>query len=212
MHGPAVTWDASYFGDSSTLVQIQADFNPSSGEDPTPLDDSGFTSNSLRAGTGSYSWTISESLLNSTTADAAGVDAQLYIVVTTADGGTENRTVGPLFRVVPGNSTGNADGEGDGNGPNLVAIIVPIAIGVLVLLAVVAFLFMKRRNPDWRLASMFGRGKGDGYGSRKSRTERAAGSATGANGVQMGDLGISAPQGGRNVFREEIRRQEEARI
>jgi LPXTG-motif cell wall-anchored protein len=95
----------------------------------------------------------------------------------------------------------------------LAAIIVPVVVGVLLLMAIAGFLFMKRRNPGWKLGSMFGMGKGDGYGSRKSRGERAVGTGnTGLGGMQMGDLGISRPQDGRNVFREEIKRQEGSRL
>lgn len=202
-----MTWDPSYFGDSSALVQVQADFTPSSGEDPTPLDDAGFISNSLRAGTGSYSWAISSSILNSSTSDAGGINAQLYFVVSTGDGGSENRTLGPLVRVVPISSSDT----GSGSGPNLVAIIVPVVVGALVLMAIAAFFIMKRRKPEWKVGSMFSLGKTPGYGSRKSRSERAVGMEMSGNAVQVGDVGVSKPQEGRNVFREEIRRQEEAR-
>ncbi|KAH6654798.1 hypothetical protein BKA67DRAFT_659070 [Truncatella angustata] len=207
-----IRWDPSFFGNASTLVQIQADFGPAAGDDPTPLADVGFTSNSLRAATGSYQWVVSDSILNSTAADAGGISAQLYIVAAAADGGVENRTLGPLVRVLPTESGGGESGSGSA-GPNLVAIIVPVVLGVLLLMAVVGYLFMKRRNPGWKLRSVFGIGKGIGYGSRKSRAERAidTGGVAG-NGVQMGDLGISGPTSGRNVFREEMRRQEEARV
>ncbi|KAI4599974.1 hypothetical protein KJ359_001075 [Pestalotiopsis sp. 9143b] len=201
-----VTWDPSFFANGSILVQIQADFSPSSGSDPTPLDDDGFTSNSLRAGTGSYSWAISSSVLNSTS--AAGVNAQLYIVGAAADGETTQRTLGPLVRVVPASSS-SADSSGSG-GPNLVAIIVPVVVGVLLLMAIAAFLIKKRRDPGWKLRSMFGVGNSDAYGSRKSRVERSMGA--GSNGLQMGDVEISKPQDGRNVFREEMQRQQASRV
>ncbi|KAK6062589.1 hypothetical protein SCUP515_13222 [Seiridium cupressi] len=194
-----VKWDSSFFTDASTLIQIQADFSPSSGEDATPLADDGFTSNSLRATTTSYEWTVSSSILNST--DSNGVNAQLYIVVATSDGGSENRTLGPLVRVLPAGSTSS---ESSAAGPNLVAIIVPVVVGVLLLMAIAGFLLMKRRNPDWTLRGMVGMGKRNGYGSRSERAVGAGGA--GAGGVQMGDMGISRPQDGRNVFREEIKR------
>ncbi|ETS76787.1 hypothetical protein PFICI_12174 [Pestalotiopsis fici W106-1] len=201
-----VTWDPSFFANNSVLVQIQANFSPSSGSDPTPQDDDGFTSNSLRAGTGSYSWDISSSVLNSTSEN--GVDAQLYIVTAAADGETMQRTLGPLVRVVPAASS--EDNFSASGGPNLAAIIVPVVVGVLLLMAIAGFLFKKRRNPDWKLRDMFGVGSKDGYGSRKSRAERSLGA--GAVGVQMGDMEVSRPQDGRNVFREEMQRQQAARV
>lgn len=201
-----VTWDPSFFANGSVLVQIQADFSPLSGGDPTPLDDDGFTSNSLRAGTGSYSWAISSSVLNSTS--ASGVNAQLYIVGAAADGETTQRTLGPLVRVVPASSS--SDGSSGSRGPNLVAIIVPVVVGVLLLMAIAAFLIKKRRDPGWKLRSVFGMGSNDGYGSRKSRVERSMGA--GSSGLQMGDVEISKPQDGRNVFREEMHRQQASRV
>ncbi|KAF3006236.1 hypothetical protein E8E14_003862 [Neopestalotiopsis sp. 37M] len=201
-----VTWDPSFFTNSSVLVQIQADFSPSSGSDPTPQDDDGFTSNSLRAGTGSYSWDISSSVLNSTS--ATGVDAQLYIVAAATDGENTQRTLGPLVRVVPASSTG--DDSNVTSGPNLAAIIVPVVVGVLLLIAIAGFLLKKRRDPGWKLSNIFGMGSREGYGSRKSRIERSMGA--GAGGLQMGNVESSRPQDGRNVFREEMQRQQAARV
>ncbi|KAI0128354.1 hypothetical protein BJ170DRAFT_324569 [Xylariales sp. AK1849] len=200
-----VSWDTSYFGDASALIQIQADFSSSSGD--VDQGDAGFTSNSLRAGTGTYGWDVSSSILNNST---KAVDAQLYIVMTASDGTSENRTKGPLVQVVP---TGLSD-DGSSDSPNLVAIIVPTVLGVLVLMAIGFYLVMKRRNPGWKLRQMVGMGKSDGYGSRKSRAERSAGTmgAGTGTGVQMADMSISKPEDGRNVFREEMRRQDETKM
>ncbi|KAI1841244.1 hypothetical protein JX265_010144 [Neoarthrinium moseri] len=191
-----VSWDPDFFGDPSTLVQIQADFSPSSGEGKS-TGENAFSSNALRAATGSYGWDIRQSVLGNGT---DSVNAQLYIAVVSTDGSTQNRTTGPLIKVV----SPTAPSSDSNGGVNIVAIIVPVVVGVLILAAIGGYLCAKRRDPGWSLKGMFGLGK--------TRTPKSALPVAGTREVQMTDMSMGKPQDGRNVFREEIRRQEEARI
>jgi hypothetical protein len=158
----------------------------------------------LRAGTGSYGWDVAQSVLAN---NATVMNAQLYIVVTSTDTDTENRTKGPLVQVVAVGASVPSVGD-----VNVVAIVVPTVLGVLSLMFLVWYLWMRRRNPGWTFRSVLGMSRNEGYGTRKSKAQRTGpAGGVGSQGVRMGDMDMR-PGVGRNVFREEIRRQGGSRV
>jgi hypothetical protein len=242
-HSSVVTWDPSYFNSSDTMVQIQADFSPAPDTgitDPTPDTDTGFTSGTVRADAGSYVWNVSSSqaaLYSGGASSTWTMDAQLYIVQTnTTSGSNETRTLGPLLRIVPGttmagenattsptagqNELGDSGPDMSASGLNLVAVLVPLGVGLLLLAALAAYLYNSRRKrlrqqqqqgmsgadapvaASWTLRGRHGPGKDGGAVEGYGMESRA---------VPMDDIGISRPRDGRNVFQAEIQRQEAER-
>jgi hypothetical protein len=133
-----------------------------------------------------------------------------------------------------GSSTGGGRGGGGGHKTNAAAIAVPIVV-ILVVLGLAGFCFRSwRKHGSVPLVSAMKRrstGGGQGYGVRQSRSERvgaatAGGGGAGVAGVdkEVGGGGVeltdrdswspapgSSPPGGRNVFREEMDRQQRTR-
>jgi hypothetical protein len=118
-----------------------------------------------------------------------------------------------------------------GNGPSVVAIAVPVVIAVVLLLLAGLCFWSWRRHGTVPLVGSLGkvRRRSSGYGVRKSASERVGRGAKGVGGgafgvpsdkpgpninIQLTDRDSWSPTGTgnmRNVFREEMQRQERQR-
>ena len=192
-----VTWDASYFNSSVNTIFVQAEFGLTI-DDDTVNGFEGFTSEALDPASGSYSWTILESYLEGN----ERVEAKLYLA-TNSDAQTkdETRFPGPAVGIGPATAP---------SGPNKAAIAVPVVFGVIALAFIAVYLYKRRRNPDFKLRHMFTGSKGNGYGVGQSRANRMGTDVTSVRMDAMGPDTRPVPGSG-NVFREEMRRQEQAR-
>lgn len=137
---------------------------------------------------------------------------------------------GPTVLVVSGTAPaagGSPDGSGSGkSGPSAVAIAVPVVVAAVVLLLVGLCVWSWRRHGTVPIVGALGkvRRRSGGYGVRQSHSERtgargaglAAGGSIGSDkaGIQLTDRDSWSPTGTghtRNVFREEVQRQERER-
>jgi hypothetical protein len=222
-----VTWSTSYFANTTTSVQIQGTYHDGSME--------GFTSPRLVASQGFYIWNIESSFLASRDSPLTSLNVSLTLAYfQDLYGNSVEEIPGPTVIVT---STPFEDGSNSGSDdkPNVVAIAVPIVI-IIVFLALAALCVWSWRRHGTvpvlgalRRRSTAGAG-GQGYGIRQSRSQRIGAGAgpdpavvgsdkkTGV-GIQLTDrdswspsTSPSGPGGGqRNVFREEMERQERER-
>lgn len=221
----AVTWDTTFFTLSNASVEVQGNFpsrdNATGSENGNP----GFTSEKMSASQGFYVWGP-DFILEREGVDA--VEVQLVLAAFADDNGTaiETQHLGPVVWVVNSTALNDTTGDGDtdsgGSSHKLIAIpialSIALAIAVLVL-AVLCYRTYRRRGTLPLLGTLSRRRSGAGYGERQSRAQRAVDGGTGKNiGIQLTDReswspgrgGGEAPSGqGRNVFREELRRQEQ---
>lgn len=104
---------------------------------------------------------------------------------------------------------------------NVAAIVVPIIVVVLLLMGIGFCVFRWKKTGRFPIIGGRGNSGGEGYGIRQSWSQRTGGVAGGAAGndakpaagVELTDRDSwtpSSPQG-RNVFREEVQRQERER-
>lgn len=222
-----VTWSDTYFSNASTAVEVQGTYHDGSG--------AGFTSPRVAAGTGFYAWTIDGTLLDSPRDGGDRPASSLRVSLALASfqdlyGGALAAVPGPTVLVVASTAAQEA-GSGAAARPNAAAIAVPVVALVVVLpLAALAVRSWRRRRGDAGpvLGAPGGR---HGYGVRQNRARRAAaggeivvgrgpvddkkaGGVAGA--VELTDRDswspATSPAGdGRNVFREEVERQERER-
>ena len=139
----------------------------------------------------------------------------------------ENRVDGPSITITETKSTGG-DGGGGGGGVSAVTVAVPVVIvAVLLILGGMCF-WSWRRHGTLPLVGSLGRRQrrtsgSQGYGIRQSRSQRVGGNGVGDGvtsdknrpdaGIQLTDRDSWSPTGGggaqgRNVFREEVQRQQ----
>jgi hypothetical protein len=221
-----VTWSDTYFSNASTSVQIQGTYHDGSGE--------GFTSPRMLASRGFYTWTIDSALLTGRDTPLPSMNVSLSLAYFQDLYGNDVEQVpGPTVMVTSTPFDDPKDsGGGGGDKPNVVAIAVPIVVIVVFLaLAGLCIWSWRRRGTVPVLGALKRRstgGGGQGYGVRQSRAQRVGGEAgmgamvgAGADdkkgGVELTDRESWSPgtspagnggQEGRNVFREELRRQE----
>ncbi|ORY59220.1 uncharacterized protein BCR38DRAFT_445939 [Pseudomassariella vexata] len=111
------------------------------------------------------------------------------------------------------NSLDNSSGSKTGNGINPAAIVLPVIFGVMLLGLTGWYLLMKRWDPGFSLRTLVTVGKG-----KKNKVPAVASSWVGMRDVGAGTgTGVGAgavsglyakPKDGRNVFRDEMRRQD----
>jgi len=198
-----VTWNPDYFSSPNQTVQVQGQFLGGV---------HGWTSSMLPASQGFYAWTVNASLL--TDYKTSALNISLFLGAVNATGSTvETPLAGPV--VVVTNAATNVS-----TGPNVsaLAVAVPVVIGV-VALGLLGFCIWSWRRHG-RVPLLGGllsskRASGQGYGVRQSHSQRVgtgrgggtAPKAAGA-GIQLTPSDSWSPTKGRNVFREEIARQE----
>ncbi|KAK3988498.1 hypothetical protein QBC44DRAFT_292737 [Cladorrhinum sp. PSN332] len=138
--------------------------------------------------------------------------------------GTGTATGGTIANSTPVNNMG-AIGSG---GPNPLAIALPVVFGVMTLLIMAGFVMWKRRHPGWSLKEAVVKGvpgllkrkirpKGGvispaaaTYAGPRIRGQDIKVVTTDIDGLRMNAMRLAG--GGRNVFREEMMRQERSRV
>jgi hypothetical protein len=197
----AVTWDAGYFANSDTLVKISAILTPS-GISLIP-------SVSVPAKQGFVPLTITDYYLQ-------GLSEKTFMLMLTYTdedsishtlNGTRLTAIRADFSVVT-----PVDSPAPSSGPNTLAIALPVVLGLLALGVVGWFLW--RRYRQKLVIAGIRRRSSQGYGVSKSRSQRVNTGGTadtkGGVGIQLDESPVS-PTPGRNVFREEVQRQERER-
>lgn len=221
-----ITWSRTYFADPDTTeVEVQVQY----------LDGgrNGFTSGPKRilATQGYYPWTIDSNFLQSQGHSSLNVSIGLSYYKETSNGDSFPHSIqGPTVLII----NGKADGTG-GATTNPIVIAVPVVIAVVAIGLLSFCIWSWRRHGKLpRVGILFnkrgstaggGGGSGQGYGIRQSRAQRAGPgfdglgtdqkTATPSVGIQLTDRDSwspTAPSGvHRNVFREEVKRQERER-
>jgi len=218
-----VTWNPSHFADTSIKVQVLAQYENSTGHVSGPFE---------QAGKGFWAWEIPKDILRQS--GVTSLSVTLSILAENLDTEQQNDAVpfvGPTVFIVDREAPLRG---GPGPSRNLVAIIVPVVIVAVVLLFAGLCFWSWRRHgtvPVVGAISSKMRRRSGGYGVRKSQAERV-GARGGAAGVGSGSFGIRSdkpapniniqltdreswsPTGTgntRNVFREEVQRQERQR-
>ncbi|KAK0670185.1 hypothetical protein QBC41DRAFT_390165 [Cercophora samala] len=219
-----ITWSPSYFSPQSTLLTLHIFFSSSSQQQQqqqqqgiklTPLP--------ISASVGFYAWTIPPNFPTT-----APISFALQHNDTTTEEAHDIITVsGPTVNVLSSEPDPAPPSSGGGNGTNILAIVLPIVI-VAVLVGLAGFCFLTyRRKGRWPVVGGLVSGKrgptGGGYtGQGGRRVQEGAGGVvvTGDNksetniGVELTDrdswspTSPNSPSRGRNVFREEVERQE----
>ena len=187
----------------------------------------------VRASVGFFAWPVPDDFLSSRGLRALNVTFWLQedLAATTSPDDVM-LWEGPSAYVVEGRpSPPTPVAVGSGNKPNVVMIAVPVVIGIVVLLLAGLCVWSWRRHGTVPIVGALAAAKrrsgggGAGYGVRKSQSERVAGRGVGmvgddkagpnAGGIQLTDRDSWSPTGtgagSRNVFREELQRQERQR-
>ena len=169
-------------------------------------DGEGFASADIAASAGFYAWTIDRDFLSTHNTDALLVSLRLAYFESEQDetDGNMQLKIGPNITV-----SGVAKSSG-GSSPNTAAIAVPVILVVLIILGAGFCIWSWRRHGH---VLGFGKKKSQGYGERQSRSQRTGTINTTdatdkSRGIQLTDRESWSPTQGRNVFREEIQRQE----
>ncbi|KAI0018813.1 hypothetical protein F4780DRAFT_494051 [Xylariomycetidae sp. FL0641] len=197
-----VTWDPTFFGSSTSPLQVSGTFFTSSSNfsssSSSSSSSSGFTTTVLGAGAGTFRWTVPE--VHATDGSAAVLVA---LTLDVGDGtATTTQIPGPTVQIAPRRQ--------GGGGPGVAAVVVPVLVAALVLAGVFAALAYRRRKKKQQQQTVpartgAGGGGGGGGGGDYGIRERMA--RSGGAKVQIGSLEYSAGQFRPNVFREELRRQ-----
>ncbi|KAK4677499.1 hypothetical protein QC764_404840 [Podospora pseudoanserina] len=199
-----ITWSPSYFSPQSTPLTLHASTSPPSPSPPRSASTPGPSPNFPT--TSPISFALQH---NDTTTEEAND------IVTVS---------GPTVNVFSSDPNPEPSASGDGNGTNHLAIVLPIVIiAILIGLAGFCFLF-RRRKGRWPVIGERARSSGSGYtgqgGRRVQEDQVGGGVVTGDNksetniGVELTDrdswspTSPNSPSRGRNVFREEVERQE----
>lgn len=210
------------------MVQFQADYKDG--------DSDGFTSDRIPASQGYFVWTIAPDFL--TKQGHPSLDVSLFLAYSDDNAADlQDRVAGPSI-VITNAEKGSDTSGGGSKGVSPAAIAVPIIV-VVVLAILGAVCFMSwRRHGTLPLVGAIGsarrRSGSQGYGIRQSRSQRVGGgdggvgvgaggvgvddknrgAAGNAGGIQLTDRDSWSPTGaadgrGRNVFREEMERQQD---
>ncbi|KAK1828035.1 hypothetical protein QBC39DRAFT_313809 [Podospora conica] len=177
------------------------------------------------AGQGFYPWRVPGDFLAARGVGELNVTFWLQedAVETVEDEEDVRMWEGPSAVIVSGTPPAAPVEEGGKKGGvNVVAVVVPVVVGVLVAMAVgVCCWSWKRRGTVPVVGGLMKRrstgGGGGGYGVRQSRSERVGGAGVvggedkAGGGIQLTDRESWSPTAGKNVFREELQRQERQR-
>ncbi|TPX11785.1 uncharacterized protein E0L32_007522 [Thyridium curvatum] len=215
-----ITWYTAYFANPRTVMDI----------DITYGNGQGVTFPNLAASQGYFAWTVDADILSKQgLSQLSNVTIGLSYFETPGDNASDVLLPGPSVFIVPAPSPPSS-----GPGTAAIVVIVVVVVAALLVAALLAWSWRARGHPfalcmgrGLRRRSMGGgvRGSGQGYGVRKSHAERTAGVAAAApdpdpdskaRGVELTDRESWSPTqggggGGRNVFREEVQRQENER-
>ncbi|KAF3807727.1 hypothetical protein GCG54_00007460 [Colletotrichum gloeosporioides] len=196
-----VTWDASLFPSSNTVVQVQGDYGVTSTiKEPGH----GFSSLEIPAAAGFFEWAV----LGYDMPAGEAMDVQLFLAVPAANGSIVARNAGPKVRVVSNNRTSVNDPVR--RKVNVLGIVLPIVFGVLSLGGIGWFVWWYGRRKGMFASRSQGYGIGKSRGQRTDGLRLADGTFTSANrgGVEMMPPPRPPPPSTGNAFRDELNRQE----
>lgn len=175
---------------------------------------------------GFYAWTIPSDFLARLGRSSVNMTFTLAKDVEETEQINDTEPIpGPTVVVASGTAPAPGSSAGSGKrGPSVVAVAVPVVVAVVVLLLVGLCFWSWRRHGTVPLIGALGkaRRRSSGYGVRQSHSERIGGRAAGGGvdigndkaGIQLTDRDSWSPTGmgnTRNVFREEVQRQERER-
>ncbi|KAF4839011.1 hypothetical protein CGCTS75_v000273 [Colletotrichum tropicale] len=196
-----VTWDASLFPSSNTVVQVQGDYGVTSTiKEPGH----GFSSLEIPASAGFFEWAV----LGYDMPAGEAMDVQLFLAVPAANGSIVARNAGPKVRVISNNRTSINDPVR--RKVNVLGIVLPIVFGVLSLCGIGWFVWWYGRRKGMFASRSQGYGIGKSRGQRTDGLRLADGTFTSANrgGVEMMPPPRPPPPSTGNAFRDELNRQE----
>ncbi|KXX82745.1 hypothetical protein MMYC01_200837 [Madurella mycetomatis] len=213
-----ITWSPMYFSPSSALITFQTIY---------PDTNDGFQSDPFPAARGFYAWSIPADFLATRPGSPEVLNVSFQLAQDDASTPDVDNDVniypGPLVYVTSSDEgMAPASGESGSGGPNAAAIAVPVVVVVaLLLVGGACYASWRRRGTVPVLAALKRRSTGGaGYGARQSRSERMGAAAVRADNKSETDVGVELTDrdswsptartatGGRNVFREEVERQE----
>ncbi|KAJ0336459.1 hypothetical protein COL922a_007937 [Colletotrichum nupharicola] len=196
-----VTWDASLFPSTNTVVQVQGDYGVTSTiKEPGH----GFSSLEIPASAGFFEWAV----LGYDMPAGEAMDVQLFLAIPAANGSIVARNAGPKVRVVSNNRTSINDPVR--RKVNVLGIVLPIVFGVLSLCGIGWFVWWYGRRKGMFASRSQGYGIGKSRGQRTDGLRLADGTFTSANrgGVEMMPPPRPPPPSTGNAFRDELNRQE----
>uniref|UniRef100_L2FIS3 Uncharacterized protein n=1 Tax=Colletotrichum fructicola (strain Nara gc5) TaxID=1213859 RepID=L2FIS3_COLFN len=133
----AVTWDASLFPSTNTVVQVQGDYGVTSTiKEPGH----GFSSLEIPASVGFFEWAV----LGYDMPAGEAMDVQLFLAIPAANGSIVARNAGPKVRVISNNRTSINDPVR--RKVNVLGIVLPIVFGVLSLCGIGWFVWWYGRR------------------------------------------------------------------
>ncbi|KAF4920513.1 hypothetical protein CGCVW01_v006797 [Colletotrichum viniferum] len=196
-----VTWDASLFPSTNTVVQVQGDYGVTSTiKEPGH----GFSSLEIPASAGFFEWAV----LGYDMPAGEAMDVQLFLAIPAANGSIVARNAGPKVRVISNNRTSINDPVR--RKVNVLGIVLPIVFGVLSLGGIGWFIWWYGRRKGMFASRSQGYGIGKSRGQRTDGLRLADGTFTSANrgGVEMMPPPRPPPPSTGNAFRDELNRQE----
>jgi len=213
-----VTWTPRRFSSGSAKVAVQL----------TPEDGKGTTSDMFPVSRGFWAWTIDDDFLRLAGRESISVELSLLQDddTTPQDNDAQKHTGPTVYVTYPPPLVPVVK---NGNGPSVVAIAVPVVVAVVVLLLAGLCFWSWRRHGTVPIVGALGKvgRRSSGYGVRKSASERVGRGVGGGGGafgapsdkpgpninIQLTDRDSWSPTGtgSRNVFREEMQRQERHR-
>ncbi|KAI8170348.1 hypothetical protein K4K49_010145 [Colletotrichum sp. SAR 10_70] len=196
-----VTWDASLFPSTNTVVQVQGDYGVTSTiKEPGH----GFSSLEIPASAGFFEWAV----LGYDMPAGEAMDVQLFLAIPAANGSIVARNAGPKVRVISNNRTSINDPVR--RKVNVLGIVLPIVFGVLSLCGIGWFVWWYGRRKGMFASRSQGYGIGKSRGQRTDGLRLADGTFTSANrgGVEMMPPPRPPPPSTGNAFRDELNRQE----
>ncbi|KAK1852614.1 hypothetical protein CCHR01_04768 [Colletotrichum chrysophilum] len=196
-----VTWDASLFPSTNTVVQVQGDYGVTSTiKEPGH----GFSSLEIPAAAGFFEWAV----LGYDMPAGEAMDVQLFLAIPAANGSIVARNAGPKVRVISNNRTSINDPVR--RKVNVLGIVLPIVFGVLSLCGIGWFVWWYGRRKGMFASRSQGYGIGKSRGQRTDGLRLADGTFTSANrgGVEMMPPPRPPPPTTGNAFRDELNRQE----
>lgn len=190
-----VTWDTTFFADPATPIGIVG-FDVDNGiTDNAPA----FSVTNLSGGDGWVPWTPHLTDLESKTSN----NMTIILMYNDPDTGEEKNVTGPVFTLRMAMDT-----DAPNSRPNLLAILLPVILISLAIAAFMAWLYIRRRRRHAAVAAAVERQNA----AHPTGQPRSMHGQKGSADIQLEPT--SPPPGsapGRNVFQEEVRRQERER-
>jgi hypothetical protein len=164
--------------------------------DPDPgIADTGFSSEKFGASKGVFAWSPGAGDVD--LPEVKSTEVRFFLAYLYPNGTIRDKDPGPKVLL-------HINEKEKGHKKNVTAIAVGVAVGIVVLGVIIglAWFFLKKR------VKLGGSRNSGGYGVRRSKTQRSAGIALDASpSFQRDDVDFSRAAG-RNVFREEVARQD----